>query len=102
MSTGRRIWAEEGFAALWKGAGLRMIRSPPQFAVTLFVYEALQRFWNGLQNNFLKIFLFFRNRIPTVKLKIPGKLFLSRIPNFCYIQVIVLVLSYLPVAAVGI
>ena len=56
MSTGRRIWAEEGFAALWKGAGLRMIRSPPQFAVTLFVYEALQRFWNGLQNNFLKIF----------------------------------------------
>ena len=50
MSTGRRIWAEEGFAALWKGAGLRMIRSPPQFAVTLFVYEALQRFWNGLQN----------------------------------------------------
>ena len=77
MSTGRRIWAEEGFAALWKGAGLRMIRSPPQFAVTLFVYEALQRFWNGLQNNFLKIFLFFRNRIPTVKLKIPGKAFLK-------------------------
>ena len=55
MSTGRRIWAEEGFAALWKGAGLRMIRSPPQFAVTLFVYEALQRFWNGLQNIFAKI-----------------------------------------------
>ena len=54
MSTGRRIWAEEGFAALWKGAGLRMIRSPPQFAVTLFVYEALQRFWNGLQKNFIK------------------------------------------------
>ena len=54
MSTGRRIWAEEGFAALWKGAGLRMIRSPPQFAVTLFVYEALQRFWNGLQKIFIK------------------------------------------------
>ena len=54
MSTGRRIWAEEGFAALWKGAGLRMIRSPPQFAVTLFVYEALQRFWNGLQKIFVK------------------------------------------------
>ena len=43
VKTGRRIWAEEGFSALWKGAGLRMIRSPPQFAVTLFVYEALQR-----------------------------------------------------------
>jgi len=59
MSTGRRIWAEEGFAALWKGAGLRMIRSPPQFAVTLFVYEALQRFWNGLQNIFCNIFSIF-------------------------------------------
>ena len=59
MSTGRRIWAEEGFAALWKGAGLRMIRSPPQFAVTLFVYEALQRFWNGLQNNFRNNFFDF-------------------------------------------
>ena len=59
MSTGRRIWAEEGFAALWKGAGLRMIRSPPQFAVTLFVYEALQRFWNGLQNIFCNNFFDF-------------------------------------------
>ena len=41
-------------------------------------------------------------RIPTVKLKIPvknhGKI---RIPNFCYIQVIVFDLSYLLVAAVG-
>ena len=37
-------------------------------------------------------------RIPTVKLKIPGK---SRIQKFCYIQVIVFDLSYLPVAAVG-
>ena len=41
-------------------------------------------------------------RIPTVKLKIPGKsIFEIRIPNFCYIQVIVFDLSYLPVAAVG-
>ena len=38
-------------------------------------------------------------RIPTVKLKIHGK---SRIPKFCYIQVIVFDLSYLPVPAVGI
>ena len=37
-------------------------------------------------------------RIPTVKLKIPGK---SRIQKFCYIQVIVFNLSYLPLAAVG-
>jgi len=52
FSTGRRIWAEEGFAALWKGAGLRMIRSPPQFAVTLFVYEALQRFCQSMDLSF--------------------------------------------------
>ena len=38
------------------------------------------------------------NRIQTVKLKIPRK---SRILNFCYIQVIVFDLGYLPVAAVG-
>ena len=41
-------------------------------------------------------------RIPAVKLKILGKnIFKIRIPNFCYIQVIVFDLSYLPVAAVG-
>lgn len=52
MKTGRRIWAEEGFSALWKGAGLRMFRSPPQFAVTLFVYEALQRFCQSMDLSF--------------------------------------------------
>ena len=42
------------------------------------------------------------NRIPTVKLKIPGKsIFEIRNQNFCYIQVIVFDLSYLLVAAVG-
>jgi len=52
LATGRRIWAEEGFGALWKGAGLRMIRSPPQFAVTLFVYELLQRFCQDMGVSF--------------------------------------------------
>ena len=37
-----------------------------------------------------------------MKLKIPGKsIYEIRIPIFCYIQVIVFDLSYLPVAAVG-
>ena len=36
-----------------------------------------------------------------MKLRIPEKHGKSRIPNFCYIQVIVFDLSYLPVAAVG-
>jgi len=39
----RRIYFEEGFTALWKGAGLRCLRTPPQFAVTLFMYEWLNR-----------------------------------------------------------
>ena len=42
------------------------------------------------------------DRIPTVKLKIPGKrIFEIRNQNFCCIQVIVFDLSYLPVAVVG-
>ena len=41
-------------------------------------------------------------RIPTVELKIPGKIiFEIRNHKFCYIQVIDFDLSYLPVAAVG-
>ena len=41
-------------------------------------------------------------RIPTVKLKIPGKgIFEIRNENFCYIQVIVFDLRYLPLAVVG-
>ena len=41
-------------------------------------------------------------RIPTVKLKIPGKsIFKIRNQNFYFIQVVAFDLSYLPVAAVG-
>ena len=47
------------------------------------------------------VLIYLGARIPTVKLKIPGKSWEIRIPNSCYIQVIVLDLSYLPVAAVG-
>eukprot|EP00088_Acartia_fossae_P001026 TRINITY_DN10389_c0_g1_i3.p1 TRINITY_DN10389_c0_g1~~TRINITY_DN10389_c0_g1_i3.p1 ORF type:complete len:695 (-),score=135.35 TRINITY_DN10389_c0_g1_i3:366-2450(-) len=39
----RKIYAEEGFAAFWKGAVARMCRSSPQFGVTLVTYELLQR-----------------------------------------------------------
>merc|ERR1712038_1692004 len=39
----RKIMAEEGFSAFWKGATARMCRSSPQFGVTLVVYELLQR-----------------------------------------------------------
>lgn len=34
---------EEGITAFWKGAGARIFRSSPQFAVTLLTYELLQR-----------------------------------------------------------
>lgn len=39
----RKIYAEEGWTALWKGAGARMFRSSPQFGFTLLTYELLQR-----------------------------------------------------------
>jgi len=39
----RKIYAEEGFGAFWKGSIARMCRSSPQFGVTLVTYELLQR-----------------------------------------------------------
>ncbi|XP_014274364.1 calcium-binding mitochondrial carrier protein Aralar1 isoform X2 [Halyomorpha halys] len=41
--TFKTVWREEGWTAFWKGAGARVCRSSPQFAVTLFTYELLQR-----------------------------------------------------------
>ncbi|XP_037344375.2 electrogenic aspartate/glutamate antiporter SLC25A12, mitochondrial-like [Pungitius pungitius] len=38
-----KILKEEGFRAFWKGAGARVLRSSPQFGVTLVTYELLQR-----------------------------------------------------------
>ena len=43
MDAARKIYVEEGFWALWKGAIARMCRSSPQFGVTLVTYELLQR-----------------------------------------------------------
>lgn len=40
----RKIYAEEGFRAFWKGALARVFRSSPQFGVTLVTYELLQRY----------------------------------------------------------
>lgn len=39
----RKIGKEEGGKAFWKGAGARVMRSSPQFGVTLVSYEILQR-----------------------------------------------------------
>ena len=39
----KKIYAEEGFRAFWKGSIARMCRSSPQFGVTLVTYELLQR-----------------------------------------------------------
>jgi len=38
-----KIQREEGFSAFWKGTTARVFRSSPQFGVTLFTYELLQR-----------------------------------------------------------
>lgn len=39
----KKIYAEEGARAFWKGALARVFRSSPQFGVTLVTYEILQR-----------------------------------------------------------
>ncbi|XP_043483185.1 calcium-binding mitochondrial carrier protein Aralar1 isoform X1 [Leptopilina heterotoma] len=43
MDCTRKIYREEGARAFWKGATARVFRSSPQFGVTLFTYELLQR-----------------------------------------------------------
>ncbi|GAB1867956.1 Calcium-binding mitochondrial carrier protein Aralar1 isoform X3 [Camponotus japonicus] len=43
MDCARKIYKEEGVRAFWKGATARVFRSSPQFGVTLFTYELLQR-----------------------------------------------------------
>jgi len=45
LDAARKIYAEEGFRAFWKGSIARMCRSSPQFGVTLVTYEVLQRFF---------------------------------------------------------
>ena len=39
----KKIYQEEGARAFWKGTAARVFRSSPQFGVTLFTYEVLQR-----------------------------------------------------------
>ncbi|KAJ1926253.1 mitochondrial aspartate-glutamate transporter agc1 [Tieghemiomyces parasiticus] len=43
MDATRKIYAEEGFRAFFKGGLARVFRSSPQFGTTLMVYELLQR-----------------------------------------------------------
>ncbi|KAF8937224.1 mitochondrial aspartate-glutamate transporter agc1 [Haplosporangium gracile] len=43
MDAARKIYAEEGFRAFFKGGPARILRSSPQFGTTLMVYEVLQR-----------------------------------------------------------
>ena len=39
----KKIYAHEGFAAFFKGGPARVLRSSPQFGVTLLSYELIQR-----------------------------------------------------------
>lgn len=39
----QKIWKNEGFKAFWKGGFQRVIRSSPQFGITMFVYEYLSK-----------------------------------------------------------
>ncbi|EDO42462.1 predicted protein [Nematostella vectensis] len=46
MDAFSKILKEEGGIALWKGSLARVLRSSPQFGVTLLTYELLQRLFN--------------------------------------------------------
>lgn len=43
VDAARKIYKEEGARAFWKGTAARVLRSSPQFGVTLVTYELLQR-----------------------------------------------------------
>lgn len=43
LPTIKKIYLQEGFMAFWKGGGWRVIRSSPQFGITLLVYESLNK-----------------------------------------------------------
>ncbi len=42
ISTAKTIYINEGWTAFWKGGGWRVLRSSPQFGITLLVFEYLQ------------------------------------------------------------
>ena len=42
ISLTKNIYYNEGFKAFWKGSLLRVIRSSPQFGITLYVFENLK------------------------------------------------------------
>lgn len=44
VDAAKKIYKEEGFSAFWKGSVARVMRSSPQFGVTLVTYELLQRY----------------------------------------------------------
>ncbi len=44
IETTKNIYINEGFNAFWKGSGWRVIRSSPQFGITLFIFEKLNNF----------------------------------------------------------
>lgn len=45
-----KVMKYEGFSAFWKGSGMRVCRSSPQFGITLLSYEKLAQFF-GLSAN---------------------------------------------------
>jgi solute carrier family 25 aspartate/glutamate transporter 12/13 len=42
IPTAKKIFNQEGWTAFWKGGGWRVLRSSPQFGITLLVFESLK------------------------------------------------------------
>jgi len=46
-----KVYTQEGFSAFWKGTGARVMRSSPQFGVTLLTYDFLRDYFAEEENH---------------------------------------------------
>ncbi len=50
VGTARSIYQKEGWQAFFKGGGWRVLRSSPQFGITLLSFELLEKQFNQMEN----------------------------------------------------